>query len=136
MDNKYLNTKKQYNIITGEITYADAYNTRTSICGIETPKYFESNLLNIKDELNNKMKEYNKIELYKDISISGIILQNAMICYCLYNGIKLQGNALTVIIILSLQLNMHFYFENKSDELNILIKKIKNNIEIITKNYD
>lgn len=66
---KCLKIIKNTCIISGKINYESLDIARNTICGVKDPKFFESNLSNMKNDLIKLDSYENKIIVYKIINI-------------------------------------------------------------------
>jgi hypothetical protein len=129
-ENKCLKTITSHNIVLGEITHDSAINARNTICGVEEPKFFESNLINMENDLNEKKNSYNNIKFFGFYNGGGLLLNMAFV----YNYAYLLNDTLMWGLLSGIQLGVQFNILDELVEKNILIKKLNDNITTI-KNF-
>ena len=100
-ENKCLKTITSHNIVSGEITHDSAIKARNTICGVEEPKFFESNLINMENDLNEKKNSYNNIKFFGFYNCGGLLLNMAFV----YNYAYLLNNVLWFVLINSIRVN-------------------------------
>lgn len=143
-ENKCLKTITSHNIVLGEITYDSAINTRNTICGVEKPKFFESNLINMENDLNEKKDSYDNLKFLQFYNGGGLLLNMAFVYNggglllnnmgFVYNYTYLLDNIFIWGFFSGIQLGFQLYIWDKLVKKNILIKKLNDDITTI-KNF-